>query len=171
METKPGHTGHQTTPDTYLQAELGIRNTDAQHKQLVTVHKILLKSYYDYLGVKETGKKIILYAVGNNALMPLKKQYISFRDLLVLAMIDPLSLKTAIRMTMVQKHKYKTTGYNNPWNPTTGIPAYLTQLNCLKVSLCDCGTSRSEAENAMKTGAQMWQSVMFTEEQMVLWEN
>jgi hypothetical protein len=53
------------------------------------------------------GKELILYAAGNNALAPLKKQYIGFQDLTILAIINHLHLKMAIKMMAVQKHKYK----------------------------------------------------------------
>jgi hypothetical protein len=59
-------------PGTYLQAALGVGNSAALQEQHVAEHKILQKSYNDYLGVKEAGKELILYAVGNNALAPLK---------------------------------------------------------------------------------------------------
>jgi hypothetical protein len=65
--------------------------------------KIKRKSYRDYLNVKEAGKELILYAVGNDAVAPLKKQYIGFGDTTVLAMIDHLHLRMAIRMTTAQK--------------------------------------------------------------------
>ncbi len=134
-------------------------------------HKILQKSYNDYLGVEEAGKELILYAVGDDALDPLKKLYIGFGDSMVLEMIDHLRLKTAIKMTTAQKHKYKTVGYNNSWDPTTGITAYFTQLNHFQVSLGNRGIATSEAEKTMAAGAQMWQSKMFTEDQKVAWEN
>jgi hypothetical protein len=86
-------------------------------------------------------------------------------------MIDHLCLKTAIKVTTAQKHEYKTMGYNNPWDPTTSITAYFTQLDCFQVSLGNCGIGTSEAEKTMAAGAQMWQSEMFTEDQMVAWEN
>jgi hypothetical protein len=118
LETKPEHTQHQMTR-VHIQAALGIGNAAAQCRQLMAEHKILLKSYHDYLGVEEVGKELILYAVGSKALTPLKKQYIGFGDLLVLRMIDNLCLKTAIKMMMVQKHEYKTT----VWNFTShGLP-------------------------------------------------
>jgi hypothetical protein len=60
-------------PGTYLQSALGIGNSDALQEQHVAEHKILQKSYNDYLGIKEAGKELILYAVGNDALAPLKK--------------------------------------------------------------------------------------------------
>ena len=86
-------------------------------------------------------------------------------------MIDHLRLETAIRMMTAQKFKYKMTGYNSPWDLTTSITAYFTQLDCFQVSLADRGIATSEQEKTMAAGAQMWQSEMFTEDQMVAWEN
>jgi hypothetical protein len=124
-------------------------------------------SYNDYLGVKEAGKELILYAADDDALAPLKKQYIGFRDSMVFSMIDHLRLKMAIKMTTAQKCKYKTTGYNNPWDPTMSITAYFTQLEQFQVSLGNRGIATHNAEKTMVAGAQMWQSEMFMEDQMV----
>jgi hypothetical protein len=137
----------------------------------VVGHKIIQKSYNDYLGIKEAGKELILYAVGDDVLAPLKKLYIGFGDSMVLEMIDHLYLKTAIKMTTAQKHEYKTMGYNNPWDPTTSITAYFTQLDCFQVSLSDRGIATSKAKKTMAAVAQMMQSKMFTKDQMVAWEN
>ncbi len=101
----------------------------------------------------------------------LKKQYIGFEDLTILAMINHLCLKMAIKMTAVQKHEYKTTGYNISWDPTMSITAYFTQLDWFQVLLGNHGIATSNAEKTMAAGAQMWQSRMFTEDQMVTWEN
>jgi hypothetical protein len=68
-------------------------------------------------------------------------------------MIDHLRLKTAIKMTTVHKHKYRTTGYNTPWDPTISITAYLTQLDRFQVSLGDRGIATSEDEKTMAVGA------------------
>jgi hypothetical protein len=35
-------------------------------------------AYTEYLGAQEAGKELLLYGVSNNALAPLKKQYINF---------------------------------------------------------------------------------------------
>jgi hypothetical protein len=137
----------------------------------VAEHKILMKSYNDYLGIKEAGKDLILCAAGNDALAPLKKQYIGFGDSTVLSMIDHLCQKIAIKITTAQKHKYKVTGYNNPWDPTTSITAYFTQLDRFQVSLGNRCIATSDAKKTMAAGAQMWQSEMFVEDQMVAWEN
>jgi hypothetical protein len=101
----------------------------------------------------------------------LKKQYIGFGNSMVLLMIDHLRQKTAIKMTTVQKHEYKATGYKGPWDPTTSITAYFTQLNRFQVLLSNCRIATSDTEKTMAAGAQMWQSEMFTEDQMVAWEN
>ncbi len=86
-------------------------------------------------------------------------------------MIDHLHQKTAIKMMIAQKHEYKATGYNNPWDPTTSITMYFTQLGQLQVSQGNCSIATSNAKKTMVAGAQMWQSETFTEDQTVMWEN
>ena len=158
-------------PGAYSADALAAGNSAATREQFVAQHKIQQRSYRDYLSVEEAGKELILYAVGDDAVAPLKKQYIGFGDTTVLQMIDHLRLKTAIRMTTAQKYEYKTSGYNTPWDPTKSITAYFTQLDRFQVSLIDRGIATSEQEKTMAAGAQMWQSEMFTEDQMVAWEN
>ena len=67
--------GVPDNPGAYSQDALTADNAAAQRKQFVAEHKILLKSYNDYLGVEEAGKELILYAVGDDALAPLKQLY------------------------------------------------------------------------------------------------
>jgi hypothetical protein len=71
-------------------AVLAVGNAAALQEQYVAEHTILMKSYNDYLGVKEAGKDLILYAAGDDALALPKKQYIGFSNLTVLLMIDKL---------------------------------------------------------------------------------
>jgi hypothetical protein len=86
-------------------------------------------------------------------------------------MIKHLHDKTAIRMTTFQKYDYKTEGYRKAWDPTTSIKAYFTDLNRFQISLDDRGISTSIKEKTMAAGACIWESEMFTEDQMVAWEN
>jgi hypothetical protein len=78
--------------------------------------------------------------------------------LTVLSMINHLCQKTAIKMMTAQKHEYKATGYNNPWDPTTSITAYFTQLDRFQVSFGNRGIATSDAEKTMAAGVQMRQS-------------
>jgi hypothetical protein len=160
-----------TNPGAYSADALNAGNAAATRKHFVAQHKIKQKSYRDYLNVKEAGKELILYAVGDDAVMPLKKQYISFGNMTVLAMIEHLRLKMAIRMMNAQKCEYKMNGYNTPWDPTMSITAYFSLLDCFQVLLGNCEIATSNEEKTMAVGAQMWQSEMFTEDQMVVWEN
>jgi hypothetical protein len=73
-------------------------------------------------------------------------------------------------MRMLQKFEYKTESYKTLWDPTTSITAYFTGLEKIKNSLADCGISTSVKEMTMAAGARMWESKMFTEDQLVLWE-
>ena len=158
-------------PGSYSAAAMVAGTSAAQREQLVAAHKVAVESHANYLKVEEAGKELILYAVGDDALAPLRKQYIGFRDETVLTMIVHLRTKTAIKMTTAQKYEYRTNGYNAVWNPTTSITAYFTALDRFQVSLEDRGIATSVAEKCMAAGAQMWASEMFTEEQMLGWEN
>ncbi len=86
-------------------------------------------------------------------------------------MILHLREKTAIKMTTSQKYEYKAEGYSKQWDPTTSITAYFTGLNKFRNSLADRGISTSIKEMTMAAGARMWELEMFTEDQMVAWEN
>ncbi len=163
--------GSSTNPGAYSADALNADNVAATCKQFLTQHKIKQKSYRDYLNGKEAGKELILYTVSDDEVAPLKKQYISFGNTTVLAMINHLCLKTAIRMTTAQKYEYKTNGYNTPWDPTMSITAYFSLLNCFQVLLGNHGITPSNEEKTMAAGAQMWQWEMFTEDQLVVWEN
>jgi hypothetical protein len=112
-----------------------------------------------------------LYSVGNNALTPLKKQYINFGDATIHLMILHLWEKMAIKMTTSQKFEYKAEGYGKQWDPTTSITAYFTGLDKFQTSLTNRGITTSIKEMTMAVGARMWESNMFTEDQIVVWEN
>ncbi len=76
-----------------------------------------------------------------------------------------------IRMTTSHKYDYKTEGYRKAWDPTTSIMAYFTGINRFQISLNNRGILTSIEEKTMATRGCMWESEMFTEDQMVAWEN
>jgi hypothetical protein len=90
-------------PGVHAGAAIGAGVSAAQREQFVANHKEEQVSCTKYLGDQEAGKELILYGMGNDALAPLKKQNINFRDPTVHSMIKHLHDKTAIRMTTSQK--------------------------------------------------------------------
>ncbi len=158
-------------PGAYLAAALVAGVCVAQQKQLVAQHKEAQTTYANYIGGQEAGKELLLYGVGAGALALLKKQYINFGNATVHSMILHLQEKTAIKMTMSQKYEYKTEGYKTPWDPTTSIMAYFTGLKKFKTSLANRGIATSVEEMTMSAGGRMWESKIFTKDQLVLWEN
>jgi hypothetical protein len=74
-------------------------------------------------------------------------------------------------MTTSQKFEYKAEGYGKQWDLTRSITAYFTGLDKFRTSLADCGIKTSIKEMTMAAGVRMWESKMFTEDQMVIWEN
>jgi hypothetical protein len=72
-------------------------------------------AYTEYLGTQEAGKELLLYGIGNNALAPLKKQYINFCNATIHSIVQHLCEKMAIKMTTSQKFKYKAERYGKLW--------------------------------------------------------
>jgi hypothetical protein len=86
-------------PGAYAAAALGANVSAAQHEQIVACHKEEQTSYANYLGVQEAGEELLLYGMGNDALAPLKKQYINFGYATIHSLILYLREKMAIKMT------------------------------------------------------------------------
>jgi hypothetical protein len=83
----------------------------AVHQEQITAqHKEMQMVYNKYLGAYEAGKELLLYGVGNDALAPVKKQYINFGNATIYSMIQHLCEKMAIKMTTSQKFEYKAGG-------------------------------------------------------------
>ena len=74
-------------PAVYAAAALIVGVSAAQREQLVAQHKDEQTVCADYLGSQDAGKELLLYGVGDNALVPLKKQYINFGDSTIHSMI------------------------------------------------------------------------------------
>ena len=80
--------------------------------------------------VIETGtKELIKYAVGNDALAPLKKQFIKFGDEIPQTMIVHLRDKVCLNLTAPEKDDFKRIGYQNPWDVTQNISTYFKYLD------------------------------------------
>jgi hypothetical protein len=86
-------------------------------------------TYTKYLCAQEAGKGLLLYAIGNDALALLKKQYINFGNTTVHSIILHLCEKTAIKVSTSQKIKYNAEGYGKQWDPKTSITTYFTGLD------------------------------------------
>jgi hypothetical protein len=116
-------------PGAYTAAALTAGVSAAHQEQITMQHKETQTAYTKYLGAQEAGKEPFLYGVGNDAVAPLKKQYINFGNATIHSMILHLQDKTAIKMTTSHKVEYKAEGYGKQWDPTTSIMAYFTGLD------------------------------------------
>ncbi len=71
----------------------------AQRDQITIQHKEMQMVYTDYLGAQEAGKELLLYGISNDALAPLKKEYIHLGNATIHSMILHLWEITTIKMT------------------------------------------------------------------------
>jgi hypothetical protein len=83
----------------YAAASLAAGVNVAHQEQITTQHKETQMAYTKYLSSQEPGKKLLLYGASNDALAPLKKQYINFGNATIYSMKQHLCDKTAIKMT------------------------------------------------------------------------
>ena len=116
-------------PGAYAAAALAAGVSAAHQEQITVQHKEMQTAYTKYLGAQEAGKDILLYGVGDDALAPLKMQYINFGNAAIHSMILHLQDKAAIKMTTSRKFEYKAEGYGKQWDPMTSITAYFTGLD------------------------------------------
>jgi hypothetical protein len=158
-------------PGAYAATALATGVSAAHCEQITTQHKEMQTAYTEYLGEHEAGKKLLLYGVGNGALVPLKKQYSNFCNPTIHSMILNFCENMAIKMTTSQKFEYKAEGHGKQWDPTTSIIAYFTGLDKFQTSLADRSIATSIKKMTMAGGARMQVSKMFTKDQMVAWEN
>ena len=87
--------------------------------------------YQTYLGIETGNKEIIKYAVGDDALAPLKKQFIKFGDEIPQTMIVHLRDKVCLKLTASEKDNFKRIWYQNPWDVTQNIATYYKYLDNL----------------------------------------
>jgi hypothetical protein len=155
----------------YAATALAAGVNTAQLEQIIAQHKETQAVYTEYLGAQDAGNKLLLYSIGNNALAPLKKQYINFNDVTNHFMIYHFQENMTIKMTTSQKFEFKAEGYRKQWDPTTSITAYFTSFDNFQTSLAIRGIATSIKEMTMAAGSRMQESKIFTEDQMVAWEN
>ncbi len=74
-------------------------------------------------------------------------------------------------MTTSQKFEYKAKGNEKQWDLITSITAYFTSLYKFQTSLANCSIATSIKKMTIAASARMWESKMFTKDQMVAWEN
>ncbi len=98
-------------PGAYAATALAAGGSAAHQEQITMQHKETQTAYTKYLSAQKAGKELLLYGVGNDALVPLKKQYLNFGNATIHSMILHLQEKTAIKMTTSQKSEYKAEGY------------------------------------------------------------
>ena len=74
-----------------------------------------------YEGVCTGTNDLIIYAVGEDAVAPLKKRYIGFGDTTPQEMIAHLRTNVCVKMNMKEKDLYKTQEYAKPWDTSKNI--------------------------------------------------
>jgi hypothetical protein len=65
----------------------------AHQEQITAQHKETQTMYTEYLNAQGAGKELLLYGISNDALAPLKKQYINFGNATIHSIMQHLCAK------------------------------------------------------------------------------
>jgi hypothetical protein len=122
-------------PGAYTATALAAGVSVAHQEQITTQHKETQRAYTEYLSTQEARKELLLYGVGDDALVLLKKQYINIGNATIHSMIQHLCEKMAIKMTTSQKFEYKAEQYGKQWDPRQASRLILPALTSFKPPL------------------------------------
>ena len=89
--------------------------------QAEAVHNRLNVNSLVYEGVCTGTNDLIIHAVGEDAVAPLKRRYIGFGDTTPQEMITHLRTNVCVKMNMKEKDSFKTQGYAEPWDTRKNI--------------------------------------------------
>ena len=130
-------------------------NTGPQ-AQLEAEHKAKNHNYKVYAGVGTGANKLILYAVGEEQLAPLRKRYVGFAGQTPQAMMKFLREKVCLKLTTAEKERYKQEGYAQPWDPTKNITTYFKYLEDFKTKLKDRNINTTDKDMVMAAFARFF---------------
>ena len=120
--------------------------------------------------MREAGKELIVYAVGDNQLAALNKKFVGYGASSMLDMMYFLRDKTVIVMSLDEKQDFKNQIYNMPWDTTTHTTTYLEGLVRFDERLEARGIDTSEAERTLAAAVQILKSDYFDKQTRMGWE-
>ena len=121
-------------------------------------------------GVCEGTKDLIIYAVGEDAVVSLKQRFVKYGKVSPKQMIKHLRDKTCVKMTTLEKDRFKRQGYEAEWDVTKNIAVYWKLLDDHTIHLKNRKIKTSDEEKVTAAVARMWESGFFTEEALIKWE-
>ena len=141
-----------------------------QWAQEETEHKRKNVSYEVYLCVVEACQDLIIYAVGDSAVAPLKERYVKYGHCSPHAMMKHLRENLCVKMTTMEKDTFKQSKYLTKWDTTECITKYWKHLDELTTKLGEHNIATSDEEKFMAAVARMWESEFFTDKNLIKWE-
>ena len=144
--------------------------TVAQRAVIKAQHKRKYESLLTFTGVSVGAKELIIYAVGEEAVIALKARFIKYAKITPQQMIKHLRDKTCIKMTTLEKDRFKRQGYEAQWDVTKNIVLYWKALDQHTIRLASRGITTSDDEKVTAAVARMWESGFYTEEKLIEWE-
>ena len=105
--------------------------------------------------------------MGEDAVIVPKKRYTGYSTVSPKDMIRYIREKTRVKLTMLEKDKFKHKGHEQAWDTIKSITIYWKHLDDHDTKLANRGISTSKQEKVVMTTARMWECDFFTNEKML----
>ena len=92
--------------------------TAARRAQVEAAWERKAINHLAHSGVCDGARELIIYGAGEDAVIALKKRFTGYSTVTPKEMIKHLRDKTCIKMTMLEKDKFKRQGYEQAWDVT-----------------------------------------------------
>ena len=131
---------------------------EAQRSQEEAEHRRKNVSYEVCLGVAEACRDVIIYAVGDSAVVPLKERYVKYGRYSPQAIMKHLRNKSCVKTITMEKDTFKQSKYLTGWDTTECITNCWNHLDELTTKLGERNIATINEEKVMVAVAIMWES-------------
>ena len=142
----------------------------AQRAQMEARHTWKNEEFQVFCSAMEGAKDLILFAVGSNALAPLKEKYVGFGNQNVHKMLKHLRDKPAIKMLDQEKEEFKSKGYGKLWDPSVNPDTFFKELEEFSTILNKREITTTEAERTLVVVARIQATGYFPSKIIMEWE-
>ncbi len=108
-------------------------------------------------GVCDGARKLIIYGAGKDVVIALKKRYTGYNTVSPKDMIQHIRDKISVKLTMLEKDRFKRKGHQHPWDTTKSIAIYWKHLKDHDIKLANRSITISEQEKVVVATARMWE--------------
>ena len=132
--------------------------------QAGVIHNCLNDNSLVYRGICNGTIKLIIYATGEDTVVPLRRWYIGFGNTTPQQMMEHLRTNMCVKTNIKEKEPFKTQGHAQEWDTSKNIITYFKEIENFKEKLDSGGITTSTAEMATSAVGRIYNISYFIED-------